>query len=79
MSISQRIVLIKIEIQTCVSEKNHVTAVFFSLHLMFFSLSERDYYDLCVSQPIGKKLFHLYCMTRPELHNHMSFLEALVC
>lgn len=38
---------------------------------------ERDYYDLCVNQPIGKKLFHLYCMTRPELHNHMSFLEAL--
>uniref|UniRef100_A0A3B5MQ00 G protein-coupled receptor kinase n=1 Tax=Xiphophorus couchianus TaxID=32473 RepID=A0A3B5MQ00_9TELE len=38
---------------------------------------ERDYYDLCVYQPIGKKLFHLYCLTRPELHNYMLLLDAL--
>uniref|UniRef100_A0A3B5MI23 G protein-coupled receptor kinase n=1 Tax=Xiphophorus couchianus TaxID=32473 RepID=A0A3B5MI23_9TELE len=36
---------------------------------------ERDYYDLCVYQPIGKKLFHLYCLTRPELHNYMLLLD----
>uniref|UniRef100_A0A3B3URG4 G protein-coupled receptor kinase n=1 Tax=Poecilia latipinna TaxID=48699 RepID=A0A3B3URG4_9TELE len=39
---------------------------------------ERDYYDLCVYQPIGKKLFHLYCMTRQELHNYILLLDALV-
>ncbi|XP_007572009.1 G protein-coupled receptor kinase 6-like [Poecilia formosa] len=38
---------------------------------------ERDYYDLCVYQPIGKKLFHLYCMTRQELHNYILLLDAL--
>ncbi|XP_015256856.1 PREDICTED: G protein-coupled receptor kinase 5-like isoform X2 [Cyprinodon variegatus] len=38
---------------------------------------ERNYDDLCVKQPIGKKLFQLYCMTRPELHNHMGLLDAL--
>ncbi|KAM4532337.1 G protein-coupled receptor kinase 5-like [Fundulus diaphanus] len=37
----------------------------------------QDYNDLCVKQPIGKKLFQLYCLNRPELHNHMGLLEAL--
>uniref|UniRef100_W5LJA9 G protein-coupled receptor kinase n=1 Tax=Astyanax mexicanus TaxID=7994 RepID=W5LJA9_ASTMX len=38
---------------------------------------EREYYSLCVDQPIGKALFHLYCDTRPELKRCVSFLEAM--
>ncbi|TNN35266.1 G protein-coupled receptor kinase 6 [Liparis tanakae] len=38
---------------------------------------ERDYYSLCVKQPIGKKLFHLFCRSRPELQNNISLLDAL--
>ncbi|KAI4901027.1 hypothetical protein NFI96_034304 [Prochilodus magdalenae] len=37
---------------------------------------ERDYYSLCVEQPIGKALFHLYCETRPELKRCINFLNA---
>uniref|UniRef100_A0A8D3CQ68 G protein-coupled receptor kinase n=1 Tax=Scophthalmus maximus TaxID=52904 RepID=A0A8D3CQ68_SCOMX len=39
---------------------------------------ERDYYSLCMKQPIGKKLFQLFCRSRPDLQNYMSFLDALV-
>uniref|UniRef100_A0A671YJ75 G protein-coupled receptor kinase n=1 Tax=Sparus aurata TaxID=8175 RepID=A0A671YJ75_SPAAU len=39
---------------------------------------ERDYYSLCVKQPIGKKLFELFCRSRPELQNYISLLDALV-
>uniref|UniRef100_A0A3Q3IV45 G protein-coupled receptor kinase n=1 Tax=Monopterus albus TaxID=43700 RepID=A0A3Q3IV45_MONAL len=39
---------------------------------------ERDYYSLCVRQPIGKKLFQLFCRSQPELQNHMSLQDALV-
>ncbi|XP_030290724.1 G protein-coupled receptor kinase 5 isoform X1 [Sparus aurata] len=38
---------------------------------------ERDYYSLCVKQPIGKKLFELFCRSRPELQNYISLLDAL--
>ncbi|XP_062869674.1 G protein-coupled receptor kinase 5 [Trichomycterus rosablanca] len=37
---------------------------------------ERDYYNLCVEQPIGKALFHQYCETRPELKRCTDFLNA---
>ncbi|KAG8010465.1 G protein-coupled receptor kinase 5 [Nibea albiflora] len=38
---------------------------------------ERDYYSLCVTQPIGKKLFQLFCRSRPELHKFTSLQDAL--
>uniref|UniRef100_A0AAR2LI52 G protein-coupled receptor kinase n=1 Tax=Pygocentrus nattereri TaxID=42514 RepID=A0AAR2LI52_PYGNA len=38
---------------------------------------ERDYGSLCVEQPIGKALFHLYCETRPELKRCIDFLDAM--
>ncbi|KAM6903108.1 G protein-coupled receptor kinase 5 [Xenentodon cancila] len=38
---------------------------------------ERDYHSLCVKQPIGKKLFQLFCRSRHDLQNYMSFLDAL--
>lgn len=41
-------------------------------------VAERDYYSLCVEQPIGKALFQLYCETRPELKCCIDFLEATV-
>ncbi|MCI4388072.1 hypothetical protein PGIGA_G00081340 [Pangasianodon gigas] len=40
------------------------------------STIERDYYSLCVEQPIGKALFQLYCETRPELKCCIDFLDA---
>uniref|UniRef100_A0A3P8SG10 G protein-coupled receptor kinase n=1 Tax=Amphiprion percula TaxID=161767 RepID=A0A3P8SG10_AMPPE len=39
---------------------------------------ERDYYSLCVKQPIGKKLFQLFCRSRPNLQTFMSLQDALV-
>ncbi|XP_041815438.1 G protein-coupled receptor kinase 5 [Chelmon rostratus] len=38
---------------------------------------ERDYFSLCVKQPIGKKLFQLFCRSRPDLQNYTSLLDAL--
>uniref|UniRef100_A0A4W6F2W5 G protein-coupled receptor kinase n=1 Tax=Lates calcarifer TaxID=8187 RepID=A0A4W6F2W5_LATCA len=38
---------------------------------------ERDYYSLCVKQPIGKKLFQLFCQSRPDLQNYISLQDAL--
>ncbi|CAL1568031.1 unnamed protein product [Knipowitschia caucasica] len=38
---------------------------------------ERDYYSLCVQQPIGKKLFQLFCRSRHDLQNYISFQDAL--
>lgn len=38
---------------------------------------ERDYYSLCVQQPIGKKLFQLFCQSLPDLQNYIFFQEAL--
>ncbi|XP_065821419.1 G protein-coupled receptor kinase 5-like isoform X1 [Labrus bergylta] len=38
---------------------------------------EREYYSLCVKQPIGKKLFQLFCRSRPELQNYISLQDAL--
>ncbi|XP_070706381.1 G protein-coupled receptor kinase 5 [Pempheris klunzingeri] len=38
---------------------------------------ERDYYSLCVQQPIGRKLFRLFCQSRPELQNYTSLQDAL--
>ncbi|XP_035040884.2 G protein-coupled receptor kinase 5 [Hippoglossus stenolepis] len=38
---------------------------------------ERDYHSLCVKQPIGKKLFQLFCRSRPDVQNYMSLLDAL--
>uniref|UniRef100_A0AAQ5XBG5 G protein-coupled receptor kinase n=1 Tax=Amphiprion ocellaris TaxID=80972 RepID=A0AAQ5XBG5_AMPOC len=40
--------------------------------------TERDYYSLCVKQPIGKKLFQLFCRSRPNLQTFMSLQDALV-
>lgn len=37
----------------------------------------RDYYSLCVKQPIGKELFQLFCRSRPELRNYTALLEDL--
>uniref|UniRef100_A0A8C7ZBV3 G protein-coupled receptor kinase n=1 Tax=Oryzias sinensis TaxID=183150 RepID=A0A8C7ZBV3_9TELE len=39
---------------------------------------ERDYYSLCVKQPIGKELFRQYCWTRQDLQNCMILLSDLV-
>lgn len=47
-------------------------------HPVLFPPSERDYWSLCVKQPIGKKQFELFCQSRPELHNHICLLDALV-
>ncbi|KAM9734431.1 G protein-coupled receptor kinase 6-like [Menidia menidia] len=41
------------------------------------SIIERDYYSLCVVQPIGRELFRLFCRSRPDLKNHTKLLEAL--
>lgn len=50
-----------------------------SHHVLFYvSPSERDYYSLCVKQPIGKKLFQLFCRSRPDLQNYISLQDALV-
>ncbi|XP_010767749.1 G protein-coupled receptor kinase 5-like, partial [Notothenia coriiceps] len=38
---------------------------------------EREYYSLCVKQPIGKNLFQLFCRSRPDLQNYISLLDAL--
>ncbi|XP_070844980.1 G protein-coupled receptor kinase 5 [Chaetodon trifascialis] len=38
---------------------------------------ERDYDSLCVKQPIGRKLFQLFCRSRPDLQNCSSLLDAL--
>uniref|UniRef100_A0A665VQY6 G protein-coupled receptor kinase n=1 Tax=Echeneis naucrates TaxID=173247 RepID=A0A665VQY6_ECHNA len=38
---------------------------------------ERDYHSLCVKQPIGKKLFQLFCRSRPDLQNYISLQDAL--
>lgn len=38
---------------------------------------ERDYFSLCVQQPIGKKLFQLFCRSRTDLQNYISFQDAL--
>ncbi|XP_047425072.1 G protein-coupled receptor kinase 5-like [Mugil cephalus] len=41
------------------------------------ALIERDYYTLCVKQPIGKKLFRLFCRSRPDLQNYICLQNAL--
>ncbi|XP_013883583.1 G protein-coupled receptor kinase 5, partial [Austrofundulus limnaeus] len=38
---------------------------------------ERDYYSLCVKQPIGRKLFQLFCQSQSSLLNHMGLLDQL--
>lgn len=38
---------------------------------------ERDYYSLCVEQPIGKKLFQLFCRSRLDLQICVSLQDAL--
>ncbi|KAF3701713.1 G protein-coupled receptor kinase 5 [Channa argus] len=38
---------------------------------------ERDYYSLCVKQPIGKKLFQLFCRSQPDLQSYISLQDAL--
>lgn len=40
--------------------------------------SARDYLHLCVEQPIGKKLFQLFCRSRPDLQNYISLQDAVV-
>ncbi|XP_017287733.1 G protein-coupled receptor kinase 5-like [Kryptolebias marmoratus] len=37
----------------------------------------RDYYSLCVRQPVGKKLFQLFCRSHPDLENYISLLDDL--
>lgn len=46
--------------------------------LLYVSPPEREYHSLCVKQPIGKKLFQLFCWTRPDLQNSIFLLDALV-
>lgn len=46
-----------------------------SHHVFFLEL---DYYSLCVKQPIGRRLFQLFCRSRPDLQNYISLLDALV-
>ncbi|KAM9841371.1 G protein-coupled receptor kinase 5 [Aulostomus maculatus] len=38
---------------------------------------ERDFFSLCVKQPIGKKQFQLFCQSRPDLLNYISLQDAL--
>ncbi|XP_054612537.1 G protein-coupled receptor kinase 6-like isoform X2 [Dunckerocampus dactyliophorus] len=37
----------------------------------------RDYTDLCVEQPIGRRLFELFCRSRGDLQNHVELHQAL--
>ncbi|KAK7125334.1 hypothetical protein R3I93_020877 [Phoxinus phoxinus] len=39
---------------------------------------ERDYYSLCVKQPIGNQLFRLYCATKYDLQNCVNLLDETV-
>ncbi|XP_050977350.1 G protein-coupled receptor kinase 5 isoform X1 [Labeo rohita] len=36
---------------------------------------ERDYYSLCVNQPIGKQLFRLFCATKSDLQHCIDLLD----
>ncbi|XP_077099858.1 G protein-coupled receptor kinase 5 [Siphateles boraxobius] len=36
---------------------------------------ERDYYSLCVKQPIGNQLFRLFCATNYDLQNCVNLLD----
>ncbi|XP_026152815.1 G protein-coupled receptor kinase 5-like isoform X2 [Mastacembelus armatus] len=38
---------------------------------------ERDYHSLCVKQPIGKKLFQVFCQSQPDLQNYVSLQDTL--
>ncbi|XP_056323335.1 G protein-coupled receptor kinase 5 [Danio aesculapii] len=38
---------------------------------------ERDYYSLCVNQPIGKQLFMLFCATKFELQHLIDLLDEM--
>ncbi|XP_048037220.1 G protein-coupled receptor kinase 5 [Megalobrama amblycephala] len=38
----------------------------------------RDYYNLCVKQPIGNQLFRLFCATRYDLQRCIDFLDETV-
>ncbi|XP_041826034.1 G protein-coupled receptor kinase 5-like [Melanotaenia boesemani] len=38
---------------------------------------ERDYFSLCVKQPIGKELFRLFCQSRQDLQNYTLLLDSL--
>uniref|UniRef100_A0A4W5MHQ8 G protein-coupled receptor kinase n=1 Tax=Hucho hucho TaxID=62062 RepID=A0A4W5MHQ8_9TELE len=38
---------------------------------------ERDYYSLCVKQPIGRQLFRLFCQSKPELRHCISLLDKM--
>ncbi|XP_053728847.1 G protein-coupled receptor kinase 5 isoform X1 [Synchiropus splendidus] len=38
---------------------------------------EREYWSLCVKQPIGKQLFQLFCRSQPSLQNYVSLQDAL--
>ncbi|KAM3873718.1 G protein-coupled receptor kinase 5 [Diretmus argenteus] len=38
---------------------------------------EREYFSLCVKQPIGKKLFQLFCRTRTDLKTCTALQDAL--
>ncbi|XP_078500040.1 G protein-coupled receptor kinase 5 isoform X1 [Lissotriton helveticus] len=39
--------------------------------------TERNYYNLCDKQPIGRLLFRLFCETRPEFECCINFLDAV--
>ncbi|XP_069468031.1 G protein-coupled receptor kinase 5 isoform X1 [Ambystoma mexicanum] len=39
--------------------------------------TERNYYNLCDKQPIGRLLFRLYCETRPEFECCINFLDSV--
>ncbi|KAG1971335.1 G protein-coupled receptor kinase 5 [Pimephales promelas] len=39
---------------------------------------ERDYYSLCVKQPIGNQLFRLFCATKYDLQHCINLLDETV-
>ncbi|XP_016400339.1 G protein-coupled receptor kinase 5-like [Sinocyclocheilus rhinocerous] len=45
------------------------------MHCIIFCPSERDYYSLCVKEPIGKHLFRLFCATKSDLQHCIDLLD----
>ncbi|XP_016400340.1 G protein-coupled receptor kinase 6-like [Sinocyclocheilus rhinocerous] len=39
---------------------------------------ERDYYSLCVKEPIGKHLFRLFCATKSDLQHCIDLLKRYI-
>jgi len=52
--------------------------VLFSINHDSFCFPERDYYSLCVKQPIGNQLFRLFCATKYDLQHCINLLDETV-